>query len=430
MKHFLWLLFLPLIIASTTSAQPTRDPNGYTLFTLQDTEEVYLIDTEGNIVHQWDVGELGRDAVLLENGNLIVTAPHTDFDAEFVGLPFSSIDGRFREFTWDGELVWEYEVDGERVRAHHGLEVLPNGNIMFLVWTYVSPQKAILNGRDPDFIDYELGLWPDSILEVDRTTNEIVWEWHMMEHLVQDLDATKLNFGNVAESPHLIDINFQEASNNIADWTHANNIDYNAELDQVMISVREFHEIWIIDHNTTIQEAAGPAGDLLYRWGNPRAYRQGGREHTELFFQHDAQWIPDGHPGAGNIIAFSNRHPIGADGGFYSTIVEFTPPLLNDGTYAWFGNAYPPENPVWTYGHAPSDRFASQLLSGVQRLPNGNTLVIEGQSNHIFEVTQNNARAWVYRTSPSAPLNIFRARRYQPDFPAFEGRDLSPKGRL
>ena len=63
-----------------------------------------------------------------------------------------------------------------------------------------------------------------------------------------------------------------------ADWMHSNAVAYNAELDQVLLNVLEFNEFWIIDHSTTTAEAAGhtggkhgKGGDLLYRWGNPRA---------------------------------------------------------------------------------------------------------------------------------------------------------------
>ena len=68
----------------------------------------------------------------------------------------------------------------------------------------------------------------------------------------------------------------------VADWMHANAVDYNEDLDQIMISAREFNEVWIIDHSTSTAEAAshsggmyGKGGDLLYRWGNPEAYGRG-----------------------------------------------------------------------------------------------------------------------------------------------------------
>ena len=94
---------------------------------------------------------------------------------------------------------------------------------------------------------------------------------------------------------------------------HTNSVAYNPELDQIMLSIHEFSEVWIIDHGTTTAEAAshsggrrGKGGDLLYRWGNPRAYRTGSNVDQRLFAQHCAHWIPAGLPGAGHMLVFNN----------------------------------------------------------------------------------------------------------------------------
>ena len=104
------------------------------------------------------------------------------------------------------------------------------------------------------------------------------------------------------------------------DWNHTNSVAYNAALDQIMLSVHSFHEIWVIDHSTTTAEAAGSTGgkrgkggDLLYRWGNPVVYHAGKVSDQQLFGQHHAHWIPPGRPGAGNLLVFNNgsRRPGG-----------------------------------------------------------------------------------------------------------------------
>ena len=114
---------------------------------------------------------------------------------------------------------------------------------------------------------------------------------------------------------------------------------YNADLDQIAVSVWTFSEFWIIDHSTTTAEAAshkggrsGKGGDLLYRWGNPRAYRAGTKADQKLFRQHNAHWIPKGLPGAGHMLVFNN----GGDrpGGSYSSVDEIVLPVDAQGRYA------------------------------------------------------------------------------------------------
>jgi hypothetical protein len=203
-----------------------------------------------------------------------------------------------------------------------------------IVWETKSAEEAIAAGRKPELVG-DGHMQPDAVLEVKPTgptSGEIVWEWHAWDHLVQDHDSSKANYGNVAEHPELVDINYgdramaamlndPDARDRLrgigylgggrggrggrgrdgirADWTHVNGIDYNAELDQIVLSVHSFSEIWIIDHSTTTEEAAGhtggrygKGGDLLYRWGNPQAYASGTPEDQQLFSQHDASGLP------------------------------------------------------------------------------------------------------------------------------------------
>jgi hypothetical protein len=118
-------------------------------------------------------------------------------------------------------------------------------------------------------------LWPDKIIEIGPQRPEggkIVWEWHLWDHLVQDLDDTKNNYGNIADHPRRVNINAHahaphmtveqvEAQkkqgmmtgnatpdNQGSDMTHVNAISYNPKLDQIVISAAGFSEIWIIDH--------------------------------------------------------------------------------------------------------------------------------------------------------------------------------------
>jgi len=68
----------------------------------------------------------------------------------------------------------------------------------------------------------------------------------------------------VADHPELIDINF---GGRHADWNHLNSIDYNEEFDQILLSSHNQNEIWVIDHSTTTEEAAGHTGGDIVEVG-------------------------------------------------------------------------------------------------------------------------------------------------------------------
>jgi len=249
----------------------------------------------------------------------------------------------------------------------------------------------------------------------------IVWEWHVFDHLIQDYDPTKDNYGIVEDHPELIDINF---GNVRSDWNHCNSIDYNKEFDQILLSVRDFNEIWIIDHSTTTEEArghtggnSGKGGDILYRWGNPQAYKGGNASDQKYFQQHGASWIEEGCPGEGNILVFNNC--VGGES-LYSSVDEIVTPVDNSGNYEYVpGEAYEPNEPIWSYtAENPTDLY-SMLLSNAQRLPNGNTLICSAQQGLLLEVTQEKNIVWEYKnTLPVSTMNtVARVHRYPLDYP-------------
>ena len=247
--------------------------------------------------------------------------------------------------------MWDFTYCTPAQLPNHDVCRLPNGHVLMNVWEKKSPAEAIAAGRRPETVDRN-HLLSACILEVEptgKTTGKVVWEWHVWDHLVQDYDAAKANHAKVGAHPELIDINFGDSTlaatlarpdgleklRSIGyvggpgrgpqrpqpDWLHVNAVAYHAELDQIMLSVFEFNEIWIIDHSTSPAQAAGhqggrqgQGGDLLYRWGNPRAYRAGTVKDQQLFGQHDAHWIAQGLPGEGHVLIFNNgiRRPAAA----------------------------------------------------------------------------------------------------------------------
>jgi hypothetical protein len=421
-----------------------------TLFSPNTTTTTYLINKNGGIVNQWESDYLpGLHAYLLEDGSLIrAAAPHGNGGNGSISA--AGAGGLIERFNWSGQKVWEYSYDSPSVLQHHSFEVMPSGNILMIAWEVKSEAEATQAGRDPSLPGAGY-LYPDHIAEIQPDLEagaggDIVWEWHVWNHLVQEFDSSKDNYRGptgVEDHPELIDINFvstlDEGGGQAEDWTHANGIDYNAALDQIVLSVREFSELWVIDHSTTTQEAAGHSGgnsskggDLLYRWGNPQAYDTGDASDRILYHQHDAKWIEDGDPGDGNITVFNNG--LGQPGPDLSSILEIAPPVDGLGDYSLApGSAYGPTTPVWSYV-GPPENF-SAIISGAQRLQNGNTLITYGVNGTLVEVTPDGEVVWKYvnpytgsgtlgPTDPIPPLPfpflfenfVFRATDYDRDF--------------
>jgi hypothetical protein len=388
------LALLTAVTATVLTAlhAPTVFP-GYTLLAPILSTRTYLIDMRGRVVHTWDSEyAAGQDASLLENGHLLRAGQLAMEERLFAG---PAAGGRVQEFTWEGDIVWDFKFHDEKQVPHHDITRLPNGNVLLIVWERKTAEETIAAGRQPESVD---GPWlVDSLVEIKstgKTTGQVVWEWHMWDHLIQDRDPSKANYGDVAARPERIDVNFGKTlAAEIADaarspgdearkakdmkvlgtigyvgspapkgnpritpdWTHVNAVAYNAELDQVMLTVRAFSEFWIIDHSTTSAEAAGrtggrsgKGGDLLYRWGNPRASRAGSEEDQQLFAPHDAHWIPRGRPGAGHVLVFNNGY--GRPGGDYSSVDEIVLPVDARGRYFREPRtAYGPKQPIWRF---------------------------------------------------------------------------------
>ncbi len=444
-KFFFIILFIPLYnlaIAQNTIGVLSKSEGvfeGYTLFAPNFSTETYLINNCGQVVNQWTSSFYpGVSVYLLENGNLLRTGGVSESEI-IIGAP----GGKIELYDWDGNLLWEYVYSSNEISQHHDVFPLPNGNILMLAVTTMSQTEAVQAGRDPSkLLDV---LYNEQIIELEPVgTNDanIIWEWNIKDHLIQNFDNSVDNFGVVKDHPELLNINFMEDQNGLANWLHINSIDYNESLNQIILSSKNLNEIYIIDHSTTSEEAAshtggiyGKGGDFLYRWGNPEAYDFGGIDDKKLFGQHYAHWIPENVNDAGKIMIFNN-------GGSreYSSLDIINPELSAPGVYSFDQiDGFSPNASEWSYVD-PTDPelFYSHILSSGQRLPNGNTLICAGESGHFFEVDQNNNTVWEYINPVNADgaasqgevpaFNyVFRAYKFALDYPAFIGRNLVPQ---
>ncbi len=402
----------------------TRTFEGYTLISPMIGPVSYLIDMEGNIVHQWKTaGRPGLYAELLPNGNLLRGLRYDN------KVPFGGMTGCLQEIDWDGNVVWEYKIYDDEHLSHHAFERLPNGNTMIVAWEHKTYDEAIAKGRIPDTLpkpgtdtghkpNYD-GFWSDYIIEVDQAGNE-VWSWHAWDHIGTGEDQFDINY--------ILPIkNYYGDS----DWMHINSVRYNAELDQVLINSRNFGESFIVTHDKE--------GKVLWRFGNPSSHGQGKKpgycdDGDEIMFgSHDATWI-----GNDKIAIFDNGWNRPQANRSRALIVDIKDKKI-----------------LWQYMARNNNAFYSAYQGSTQVLPNGNVMITSTATGHIFEVTQTEKPEVVWefvspftlRGTPKAILSetdafpdpegledinlmaniVHRAFRYAPDYPGLKGKDLSRK---
>ena len=446
--------------------------NGYTLFGVG--SRTYLLDMEGRVVHTWPVG---TNPHLLDNGNILDATK--DDPSGFQG---------FQEVDWDGKTVWEYTEKREGYAPHHDWvrifnKALNAPTTLYIANKSITNDQAIAAGADPKKGPYREGQM-DAIVEVDMQ-GKVVWEWWFFDHVVQDIDPAKPNHvgpgKTIADHPGRINLNMPGKPLK-RDWLHCNSLDYNAESGHLVINSVQ-GELYVIDHDGTfvagdapagIAKAASPAGDFLYRFGDPARYGQGDPPrvlenwdsatsgHKQMGGAHDAHWIRPGLPGAGHLMVFNNgqylyqRTP-------QSSILEINPFLDASGrdsgkyvnpplagyrreTYDHDTHNEPRQissQIVWSYRAVNSHNFFSHIGSSGQRLPNGNTFICSNTEGHFFEVTTDGKLVWEYINpvtrdgamkvlGDSLPMtnSAFRAFRYGADHPAFKGRELTPQGTI
>jgi len=400
-----------------SSLQASESKEDVIVYSRIGSKETYLINDNKEIVHTWTSSyRTGSVCSLLENGNLL----HTGKDESNTTFKGGAEGGIVEELDPQSNVVWSYTYSSSQYLLHHDIQKLPNGHILMVAWEMKDKDSSTQEGRDPLLLSDD-ELWPDELIEVDPTTNEIVWQWHVWDHLIQSYDASKDNYGDVSSHPELIDINYVSTGKLAAgaDWTHVNAIDYNEALDQILISSHSFNEIWIIDHSTTTAEAAshsggtsGMGGDLLYRYGNPATYGKGERDNQQLFGQHSVHWIDQGLPGAGDILLFNNGVQR-EKGVSYSSVEERSLPVSSSGTYVKDGDTFSDAPLVWSYTAEDPSSFFSRSISGAQRLSDGYTLICNGEKGEFFEVTEDGEIVWEYENKENTKhKSVFRITAY------------------
>ena len=452
----------------------TKAYNGYTLFGAAGTS--YLIDMEGNVVNTW---KLGTNPRFLDNGNLLDAS--TDDPSGFAGL---------RELDWNGNTIWDYRETRKDYHPHHDFTRIWNKQLNAFTTLYIANrditnEQCLAAGCDPKNAPYT-GAQMDAIVEVDMQ-GKVVWEWFFLDHTIQDVDPSKPNYvgsgKTIADYPGKLNLNLPGRPVR-KDWLHCNALDYNPDLDQIVINSVQ-GEFYVIDHGKTflpndpagsLKLAASATGDFLYRFGDPARYKQGDPPsilqdwtssttgNKQIGGSHDIQWIKPGLPGAGHFLVFNNgqylfeRTPqsyIFEINAYLNASKQDTGQYVNPpsaGYYRWVSpdaqntHKQPKQTSnqiVWTYSSKDNTSFFSHIGSSAQRLPNGNTLIGASTTGQMFEVTMGGEVVWEYinpvtRNGAFTVLpdnypmtnSMFRAYRYDTTHPALAGKTLTPKGAI
>ncbi len=346
----------------------------------------YLLNKQGNKIYTWNFESTsGNDIELLSDGSIIglFKDPNSTID-------FGGFGGTAKIIDNNNNTTWEYTVSSDNSIAHHDVEMLPNGNVLMIIWERVNMDIANDNG-----VDFENDVFAEKIIEVNTSSNTVVWEWNSWDHIVQDKFENLSNYGDINENPEKININYTidnppGGSFFInGDIMHANGLDYDEANDVIYLSVNYYDEVWVIDHSTTTSEAQSSTGgnynkggDLIYRFGNPNTYNSLGNKIFDR--NHFPNLLENGVEGEGNILVYVNGNSTGQ-----SIVYELKMPT----SFNLLPNNDNEPQIIWSF--TDENLFANKLCGAI-RLSNGNTLITESDYG-FWEVTNDGEIVWKYK---------------------------------
>jgi hypothetical protein len=313
--------------SGVTIHDETRAAAGFNLYSSGHAPEATLIDMQGKQLHRWRLpyeeafgalaepdsnAEWWRRVHLLPNGSLL---------AIFEGMGLIKIDK-------NSKLVWKTSL-----RAHHDLEVQPNGDI------YLLTRDARMIPR----LSEDAPILEDFIMVLSRTGRP-----KLRISLVEAFEKSR--FHNY----------LAERKRRDGDIIHTNTIT-------------------VLPGDLAKQSPAFAKGNLLVSLNtmgiiaiiDPGAGRVVWLRKTPAIGQHDPKLLS-----RGTMLIFNNY--IGRDA---SEVLEFHPRT---------------NETIWSYEGSSERPFYSKFLGAAERLWNGNTLITESDGGRAFEVTPDKEIVWEF----------------------------------
>ena len=400
----------------TTIFNPDATWSGFTLIDTNDNQGAVLLDMNGRVVKHWpSINVMPSPFRILPGGYIMGGTTQRNPHQEAVAL---------RQLDFDGNEIWRFDrteqvelENGETVwaaRLHHDWQ--REGSAAGYYAPGAEPlvdrgKTLILAHRNvirPEISDKRLE--DDYLLEVSWS-GEILWDWLASDHV------DEFGFSEDARNAIYRSVPFSEVRQS-ADWLHINSAswlgpnrwydegDARFHPDNIMISMRSTSIIAIIDRE----------GHVVWRMGPDFRETPALKALGQIIGQHHPHLIPAGLPGAGNLLVFDN----GGESGY-----GFSNPAAPNGTnsihrdYSRVLEVNPVTfEKIWEYSIGGTERFRffSHYVSSAQRLPNGNTMIVEGADGRIFELTPEREIVWEYVSpyfaeDPPGRNHMFRAYR-------------------
>jgi len=425
--------------------QPDETWDGYTLFncftgtgTAKNGNNV-LIDMHGNIVNEWTFTGPGyMSASKALPGGCIVGSMVDPNDVMAGG-------GKLTQLNWDGEVIRQWDTMSHH---DHEQEGSPCGYYAPGAEPMIEGAKVlVLESTRPDLADTKhicpKPLKDDRIRELDWDGNEL-FRWQAWEHFdelgLDEWARAGLQTGLCYEGPAFMAEMLPE------DWTHGNAVawcgpnkwydqgDLRFHPDNIIADFRSLN-ITIIIARHDHPEGRWQEGDIIWKLGPDYSTAREDYKVGQIIGQHMAHMIPKGLPGEGNMLILDN----GGQAGYGALIQGLRDANGNPlgtwpNTFRMFSRVLE-INPVtkqvvWEYKQPRLSEdldgdgkilgneklFFSNLMSGAQRLPNGNTLITESDPGRVFEVTTSGKVVWEYAPTwfdPEAFMGVAVYRAYR-----------------
>ncbi len=304
----------------------------YRLVSSRNLETAHLLSPNGRYVHSWTFSH--TDEQTSDFSGFGMTWHYAEM------LPNGNLvaiikDEMIIELDWNSKLVWK-----AKLRAHHDFARTENGN------TIVVSRRDVENPWNPA---EQLAI--DELVEFDKN-GDIVWTWQYDKHLDE--------IASLAEQPVPPHKTFR-------DWPHINTCEILPEnpiavkdsrfsAGNLLMCGRHANTIFIVDRSTS---------KVVWAWGP-----------GELEGPHMPTMLKNG-----NILIYDNGHHIDETSRKYTRVVELDPLK---------------KKIVWEYTSDPKTDFFSPSRGSANRLENGNTLIAESDSGHLFEINPKGNIVWEY----------------------------------